>query len=168
MKSIVVVDKNWGIGKNNGLLFSLKKDMAFFRSQTLNKVVCMGKNTLLSFPNAKPLPKRVNIVLSTKEIFDGCIMVKSLDELFEEIKKYPTDDIFFIGGARFYETTLPFVDSVLVTKVDSDGGAEVFFKNLDTDFDWELISESEAIEDNGYTIRFAEYRNKNKKIYGEK
>ena len=86
----------------------------------------------------------------------------------EEIKKYPTDDIFFIGGARFYETTLPFVDSVLVTKVDSDGGAEVFFKNLDADFDWELISESEAIEDNGYTIRFAEYRNKNKKIYGEK
>lgn len=167
MKSIVVVDKNWGIGKNNGLLFSLKKDMAFFRSQTLNKVVCMGKNTLLSFPNAKPLPKRVNIVLSTKDSFDGCIMVKSLDELFAEIKKYPTDDVFIIGGARFYEATLSYVDSVLVTKVDSDGGAEAFFKDLDLDSDWELISESEPIDDNGYTIKFAEYLNKNKKIYGE-
>ena len=61
MNLIVVVDKNWGIGKNNGLLFSLKKDMKFFRETTTGKVVVMGANTFLSFPNGA-LPNRVNVV----------------------------------------------------------------------------------------------------------
>ena len=51
MKAIVAVDKNWGIGKKNDLLFSLPKDMEFFRKTTLNKVVVMGSNTLKSIRN---------------------------------------------------------------------------------------------------------------------
>ncbi|MDY6367783.1 MAG: dihydrofolate reductase, partial [Clostridia bacterium] len=42
MKAIVAVDKFWGIGKKNGLLFNLPADMAYFREKTLNKVVVMG------------------------------------------------------------------------------------------------------------------------------
>ena len=64
MKTIVAVDKNWGIGKKNDLLFSLPEDMAFFRRTTLNKVCCMGYNTLLSFPGSKPLKNRTSIVLA--------------------------------------------------------------------------------------------------------
>lgn len=165
MKAIVAVDKNWGIGKNNGLLFSLKKDMAFFREQTTGKVVCMGRNTLLSFPNSKPLPKRTNIVLSDSPLAVDCRVVSSLDELFEELKKYDSNDIFVIGGAQFYRTMLPYLESVLVTKVDADGGAQVFFENLDSNPDWYLSSESEPVIDNGYVIRFTEYRNKTVKPY---
>lgn len=55
MKTIVAVDEKWGIGKNNGLLFSIPEDMRFFRETTLNKVVVMGSNTLKSFPGGKPL-----------------------------------------------------------------------------------------------------------------
>jgi len=54
MNAIVVVDKNWGIGKNNDLLFKLTKDMAFFKEKTMGKVVVMGGNTLLSLPGEKP------------------------------------------------------------------------------------------------------------------
>ena len=87
MKAIVAVDKKWGIGKNNDLLFSLKEDMKFFRETTKGKVVVMGANTLRSFPNGNPLKNRINIVLSSTIKRDDCIVVDSLDKLFEEIKK---------------------------------------------------------------------------------
>ncbi len=60
---IVAVDRNWGIGKKNGLLFNIKADMKYFRENTKNKIVLMGENTLLSFPGSKPLKNRVNVVL---------------------------------------------------------------------------------------------------------
>lgn len=63
MRAIVVVDKNWGIGKNNDLLFSLPADMKHFRETTTGKVVVMGSNTLRSFPGGNPLKNRTNIVL---------------------------------------------------------------------------------------------------------
>ena len=64
IRAIVHVDKKWGIGKGNDMMFSLPKDMKFFRETTLNHTVVMGGNTLRSFPNQKPLKNRVNIVLS--------------------------------------------------------------------------------------------------------
>ena len=160
MKAIVAVDKKWGIGKKNDLLFSLPKDMEFFRKATLNKVVVMGSNTLKSFPNGKPLKNRTNIVLFPGgEKRDDCTVVDSLEELSKELKKYNTDDVFIIGGAMFYKTMLPYCSQILVTKVDSDGGAEVFFENLDNLPTWRLSYVSDPVETNGYTIRFTTYDN---------
>ncbi len=162
MKIILHADKKWGIGKKNDLMFNLPKDMKFFRSMTLNKVVCMGYNTLLSFPESKPLKNRVNIVLAPDGIErEDCIIVHSLAELFAELKKYDTDDVFVIGGAMFYKTMLEYTDTAYVTKVDADGGAEVFFPNLDEMPCWKLTDISEPVEDNGYIIRFATYKNEN-------
>ena len=92
MKTIFAVDKKWGLGKNNDLLFNLKADMRHFVENTRGKVVVMGSNTLLSFPGGMPLKNRVNIVLNPNgEQSDadakGYVLVKSLDELFNEIKK---------------------------------------------------------------------------------
>ena len=160
MKAIVAVDKKWGIGKKNDLLFTLPEDMKYFREKTLNKVVVMGSNTLKSFPNGKPLKNRTNIVLFPGgEKRDDCIVVDSLDELKEELKKYPADDVFIIGGAMFYKTMLPYCSEVLVTKVNADGGAEVFYENLDELADWKCVSESEPIVTNGHEIRFTVYKN---------
>ena len=63
MKAILHCDKNWGIGRNNQLMFRLPADMKFFRETTSGKVVVMGSNTLLSLPGGKPLKNRTNIVL---------------------------------------------------------------------------------------------------------
>lgn len=164
MKAIVAVDKKWGIGKKNDLLFSLPEDMKFFRATTLNKVVIMGSNTLKSFPGGKPLKNRTNIVLFPGgEKRDDCTIVESIDELFAEIKKYPEDDVFVIGGAMFYKTMLPYCTEVYVTKVDADGGAEVFYENLDELENWTCVYQSEKINTNGYDIRFTTYRNSNTK-----
>jgi dihydrofolate reductase len=160
MKAIVAVDKKWGIGKNNDLLFSLREDMKFFREKTSGKTVCMGYNTLLSFPGSKPLKNRTNIVLFPGgEERDDCTIVQSLDDLKLVLKNYNPDDVFIIGGAMFYKTMLPYCSEVLVTKVDADGGAEVFYENLDKLSNWEMVSISEKVETNGFDIRFTVYKN---------
>ncbi len=159
MKAIVAVDKNWGIGKNNDLLFSIPEDMKFFRQTTLNKVVVMGANTLRSFPNASPLKNRTNVVLSTSIERDDCVIVKSIDELKTQLKKYPSDEVFVIGGARFYQTMLDYVDEIFVTKVDADGDATAFFPNLDELENWACVNEGEEIQTNGYKVRFTTYKN---------
>ena len=119
--SILNCDKEYGIGKRNGLLFSLPKDMKFFRETTLNHVVCMGENTLLSFPGSKPLKNRTNIVLSQDPThnYEGVINVHTFEEFLRAIKQHSLkDDVFIIGGASIYRQTLPYVDQVYLTKVN--------------------------------------------------
>lgn len=164
MRAILHCDRRWGIGKANDLMFRLPEDMKFFRSTTSGKTVVMGSNTLLSFPNGKPLKNRTNIVLwpggdDARAKAEGYVRVENLNELFAEIGKYPPDDVFVIGGAMMYHTLLPYCSEVLLTKVDADGGAEVFFDNLDELPNWSLTAESAPTEDNGYTIRFCTYKN---------
>lgn len=164
MQAILHCDRNWGIGRKNDLMFTLKKDMRFFREMTGGKVVVMGSNTLLSFPGSKPLKNRTNIVLwpggdPKRALEDGFVMVQSLDELFSEIAKYNSDDVFVIGGAMMYHTMLDYCSRVYLTKVDADGNAEVFFDNLDELENWSMTECSEPVEDNGYTIRFTTYTN---------
>ena len=118
MKAIVAVDLKWGIGKNNDLLFAIPEDMKFFREKTSGKVVCMGYNTLLSFPNSKPLKNRTNIVLAPEGVErDDCTIVHSLDELFATLKNYNDEEIFVIGGAMFYRTMVDYCSEVFVTKI---------------------------------------------------
>jgi dihydrofolate reductase len=159
IRAIVHADKKWGIGKNNDMMFSLPKDMKFFRETTMGHTVVMGGNTLRSFPNGKPLKNRVNIVLSRGHVCDECVFVRDMDALKTEMKKRENEDIFVIGGGLIYRELLPYCHEALVTKVDADGGAEVFFPNLDKDENFVCVYESEAIEDNGYTIRFTTYKN---------
>ncbi len=163
MKAIVAVDKNWGIGKNNGMLFRLPLDLKFFRKTTLSSAVVMGRKTLMSFPDGKPLAGRVNIVLSRAETlpFENILHVKTEAELFCELKKH--GEIFVIGGGEVYRLLLPYCEEALVTKVDADGGAEVFFENLDETTSWRLIGESEEIIDNGFITKRCVYKNNNVK-----
>lgn len=164
--SILHADKEWGIGKKNDLMFTLKKDMTFFRNTTKGHVVCMGENTLLSFPNSKPLKNRTNIVLSKNTDCEGVINVHSFDEFLKVIKENLVEgDVFIIGGASIYRQMLPYVDYVYLTKVDAIGNAEVFFENLDENKDFKLISSTPYEEDNGFMISFTTYQNLNKKEF---
>ena len=160
MKAILHADREWGIGKANGLMFSIPADMKFFKDTTTGNVVVMGSNTLKSFPGGRPLKNRTNIVLwPDGEKRDDCIIVNSLGELFAEIKKYDQSKVFVIGGAMMYKTLLPYCDEVLVTKVDAVGDADAFFEDLDKNPDFELVYISDPVETNGYSIRFATYKN---------
>ncbi len=162
MKAILHADRNWGIGKNNGLMFRIPADMRFFRDTTIGNVVVMGSNTLKSFPGGKPLKDRENIVLYPDgESRDDCLIVRSLDELFAEISKREGrgEKVYVIGGQMMYKTLLPYCEEVLVTKVDAVGDADAFFENLDANPNFRLVSSSLPEITNGYTVVFTVYRN---------
>lgn len=163
MKAIVAVDKNWGIGKNNELLFSIPEDMKFFRETTKGKTVVMGSKTLKSLPGGNPLKNRINIVLSNTIVREDCIIVNSIKELGVELSKYNSEDVYVIGGAMLYKTLLPYCSEALVTKIDADGNPDVFFENLDCLPDWKLKNESSEIQTDCYKIKFTVYKNLNKK-----
>lgn len=147
MNVIVAVDKNWGIGKDNKLLVSIPSDMKFFREETMNKVVVMGRKTLESFPNGLPLKRRTNIVLTKDRNYKvkDAILVHSVEELMEELKKYDSEDIYVIGGDSIYRQLLPYCDVAHVTKIDYAYEADSYFPNLDEMSDWTVERTSEEL-----------------------
>lgn len=159
MKAIVCVDKKWGIGKNNDLLFNLPEDMKRFREETKNKVVIMGLNTFKSLPKG-PLKNRINIVLDPdNQPIEGAIVVPSLYKLSIEAANYNLEDVFVIGGASIYQQLVPFCDEILVTKVDADGDADRFFPNLDEKSNWKIVYKSgDLTSQSGLKYSFYTYR----------
>lgn len=119
MNLIAAVDNNWAIGKNNQLLVRIPMDQKFFREMTTGKVVVMGRKTLESFPNSRPLKNRTNIVLTHNPSYEveGAVVVHSLDELHKELEKYNSEDIYIIGGQKIYEQLVDECDVAHITKV---------------------------------------------------
>lgn len=157
MKMIAAVSKNWGIGKNGDLLFSIPADMKFFRETTKGSTVVMGRKTLDSFPGGNPLKNRVNIVLTNDKNFrrDGVIVCHTKDEILEKVKN--NDNVFVIGGEAIYHMFLEDCSEAYITKVDATADADKFLDNLDLLPEWQIIEKSEIIEDNGYNIQFVKY-----------
>ncbi|MGN0400590.1 MAG: dihydrofolate reductase [Blautia sp.] len=145
MNIIVAADKNWAIGKDNKLLISIPADMKFFRTTTTGKIVVMGRKTLESFPGGQPLKKRTNIVLTRDKNYKvkDAIVVHSIEEVLEELKKYDSEDVYVIGGDSIYGQMLPYCDTAHVTKIDFAYEADSWFPNLDADPQWEIAEESE-------------------------
>ena len=145
MNLIVAADKNWGIGKDNKLLVSIPSDMKFFRQETMGKVVVMGRKTLESFPNGLPLKNRTNVVLTSDKNYQvkDAVIVHSIDEVLEELKKYDDDEIYVIGGGKVYEELLLYCDVAHVTKIDFAFEADTHFPNLDEDTEWEITAASD-------------------------
>ena len=145
MNIIVAVDKNWAIGKDNKLLVSIPADMKMFRQETTGKVVVMGRKTLESFPNGLPLKNRTNIVLTGNKDYNvkDAIIVHTVEELLEEIKKYPSEEVYCIGGDSVYKQLLPYCDTAHVTKIDFAYEADSYFPNLDEMTEWKVTAESD-------------------------
>ena len=145
MNLIVAVDKNWAIGNGNKLLVSIPQDMKFFRETTMGKVVVMGRKTLESFPGGQPLKKRTNIVITSDKNYDvkDAIVVHSIEEAIEELKKYNEEDIYVIGGESIYRQMLPYCKLAHVTKINHAYEADTYFPNLDEMDDWEVTGVSD-------------------------
>ena len=160
MNLIAAVDKNWAIGLGNKLLVSIPQDMKFFRETTKGKIVAMGRKTLESFPGGQPLKNRVNIVLTTDKNYKtkGIELVHSVEEMVEELKKYPSEDVYVIGGDSIYRQLLPYCDRAYITKIDHAYHADTYFPNLDEDPEWEMtqISDEQTYFDLEYVFTIYE------------
>ncbi len=145
MNLIVAVDKNWAIGKDNKLLVSIPQDMKFFRETTMGGVVVMGRKTLETFPGGQPLKKRTNIVITRDKNYSvkDAIVVHSVEEAVEELKKYDGEDIYVIGGESIYRQMLPYCKVAHVTKINHAYEADTYFPNLDEDEEWAITGVSD-------------------------
>lgn len=145
MNVIAAVDNNWAIGYQGSLLVRIPSDQKMFREMTEGKVIVMGRKTLETFPQKQPLKNRVNIVLSRDKGYTvkDAVVVHSIKELMDELKKYDDNDIFVVGGASVYEQMLPYCDTAHITKIDYAYQADAHFPNLDVMPEWELTADSD-------------------------
>lgn len=158
MIAIVAVSENWGIGKNGSLLFSLPTDMRRFRTLTSYMTVIMGRKTLDSLPGGKPLPKRRNIVLTSRtEPIEGVEIANSIEDVLALVANDPAEEIYVMGGGQVYAALLPHCEKVLLTKVYASPEADAFFPDLDADPAWRAENASEMLEENGLKFQFIDY-----------
>ncbi|MCC8017713.1 MAG: dihydrofolate reductase [Lachnospiraceae bacterium] len=145
MNLIAAVDSNWAIGLKNKLLVHIPDDMKFFRQTTTGKVVVMGRKTLESFPNSRPLANRVNIVLTRDPDYNvkGAVVVHDMDELHAEMAKYPSEDIYVIGGESIYRQLADECNVAHITRINYAYEADAYFPNLDEKPEWHITADSE-------------------------
>lgn len=155
MQAIVAVSENWGIGKDNRLLFRISADLKRFKALTSGHTVVMGRKTLQSLPGGKGLPGRRNIVLTADPDFtaENAETVNTPSQLLFTAGA----DAFVIGGASVYRQLLCMCDRVLVTRVFAEAEADAFFPDLDADPNWTVAEESEIMEENGLRFQYVDY-----------
>ena len=161
MNLIVAVDNNWAIGNGSKLLVRIPEDQKFFRNTTMGHVVVLGRKTLEEFPNGMPLKGRINIILSTDNNFKAgdAVVVHSKQELFDELKKYNSDDIYIIGGESVYNMLYPYCDTAHVTKINYSYQADKYFPDLDKEPGWKVVADSE--EQTYFDLEYYFYKYKN-------
>ena len=114
---IVAVDKNGAIGKGGKLPWHYSADMKFFKETTTGNAVVMGHKTWLTLK--KPLPNRLNIVLSRQseiEARDSVIVLRDVESVLAKAIDLK-GDLFVIGGAQVYRSFLPYIEKWIVTEV---------------------------------------------------
>lgn len=156
MEAIVAVYEDWGIGCCGTQPVALTADRKFFREMTKGAMVIVGRRTVADFPGQKPLPGRVNVVLTRRggEIpgFTVCGSPEAAAELARSAEK-----AMVIGGGSIYRQMLPYCDSALVTKVHCDPGSDTYFPDLDQDPDWYLAEVLQSGEENGTRYEMCRY-----------
>ncbi len=155
MFAIVAVDNRWGIGREGDLLFRVSDDLKRFRALTEGHTVLMGRKTLESLPKQRGLPNRRNMVLTTNRAYTA-ENVETVHSPAEAVLLAP-EDCWLIGGASVYRELLPVCQRVYVTRIDGDGGADVFFPDLEHDRRWRLDKKGDVQEENGLRFRYEEY-----------
>ena len=156
MYAIVAVTENWGIGKDNHLLFRISADLKRFKELTRGHTVIMGRKTLESLPGGKGLPERRNIVLTSDKDFTA-ENAEVAHTLMSAVFTANDAEAFVIGGESVYRAFLPVCDRVYVTRIFASAEADAFFPNLDELPDWRVEQESEIMEENGIRFRYVDY-----------
>ncbi len=138
---IVAVSDDWGIGKDNELLWHISGDMKRFKMLTTGNSVIMGKKTWESLPK-KPLPNRKNIVLTDNpdETIDNAITAYSLEDSLA--KCTPGEEIFIIGGGSIYRQFMQIADRLFITHVHRKAPADIYFPEIDMNI-WEITEKEE-------------------------
>lgn len=156
---IAAVGKNNELGLDNHLIFNIPGDLKFFRNTTLGKTVIMGRKTYESI--GKPLPKRINIVVSNslKET-DGITIINSFEKVLEKYLN-SEEEVFIIGGESLYNYFINYAQNIYLTKVYANAVADKYFPKFnENDYEQTLLGEN---KENNLEYKHILYRRKNER-----
>jgi len=145
MNILVTVDERWAIGNHDKLLVQIPKNHKLFMEETAGKVVVVGRKALQTFPQGMPMQGRTTIVLSKNPEckVKGALVVHSIEALLKELKKYPDEDIYIVGGESIFAQMLPYCNVAHVTRIDHAYAANKYFPDLDQDPEWVMTADSD-------------------------
>ena len=156
MEAIVAVYDDWGIGCCGTQPVAVSADRKFFRETTKGAMVIVGRKTLADFPGGKPLPNRVNVVLSSgTPDTEGIVVCHSVDEVLETAKQ--AEKVMVIGGGTVYKLLLPYCNRAYVTKVHVCPQSDTYFPDLDKDSGWKMTEILQQGEENGISFEMCLY-----------
>lgn len=156
MELIVAVYDDWGIGRDGTQPIALSVDRKFFRETTRGAAVIAGRKTVGDFPGQKPLPGRMNIILTRgNDEYPGFTVCHSPEEALEQVKDQ--DRVFVIGGGTVYEQMLPACHRAYITKVHVAPESDTFFPDLDRNPQWKLAEVLMQGEENGIEYEMCLY-----------
>ena len=126
IRAILACDEKWGIGKAGALPWPHNPaDLKWFKQSTLNHTVVMGKATWDSLP-VKPLPNRVNVVVSSSDIL-AKVDVLSITDLRRRLSSMDTEqDVWIIGGARLIEGMMDYIDEFHLSQINGTYNCDTF------------------------------------------
>jgi dihydrofolate reductase len=158
---IVAVSEDWGIGKDNELLWHISEDLKRFKRLTSGNTMIMGKRTWESLPR-RPLPGRMNIVLTDDpdETIKDAVTAYSLQDALDKCDK--DKEIFIIGGGSIYRQFMPLADRLFITHVHRKAPADIYFPEIDLGI-WEITEKEEFKSDgeNGIPYTYTIYARRN-------
>ena len=166
MDAIVNVTPDWGIGRENALLVSISADLRRFRALTAGKTLILGRKTLETFPQKKPLKGRKHLILSKSPNFtvENAQVFHNLPALLSHLRTLPREELCVVGGESVYRALLPYCDRALVTKTFLHAEADRFFPDLDALPEWCVTASSAPQEENGMVFQFIDYVNQNPQL----
>jgi len=157
LDAVVAVYSDWGIGCSGTQPVVIPEDRKYFAALTRGAAVIVGRKTLEDCPGGRPLPGRVNIVMTRREMEgEGVVAVHDVAEALAEAQKH--ERVFVIGGESVFRELFPHIDRVFVTKIECAPHSEVFFPNLDEEPGWRCIDLGEPLfcGDTEYSFRVYE------------
>lgn len=143
------------IGLNNQMPWHLPADLAWFKRNTLNKPIIMGRKTFESI--GRPLPNRHNIIISRTPQASDDPQVTWVSSLEQAIKlAQNSEEIVIIGGGNIYQQALPMANRLYLTHIDAKLAGDTWFPDYKVTADWQTVfSEThQADEKNPYNYTF--------------
>jgi dihydrofolate reductase len=158
---LVAASENNVIGKDNQLPWHLPNDLKYFKNLTWGMPILMGRKTFESI--GKPLPGRKSIVITrnTEWKYEGVDVVHSIEDAIQKAESFGVKEIFVIGGAEIFKTSLSKANRIYLTRIHRDFDGDVYFPEVSGD-DWSLTSSRfcEADEKNAFNHTYQVWKRK--------
>jgi len=157
---VAAMTENRVIGNKNKIPWHIREDLLRFKEKTMGHVMIIGRKTFESLlgyyqRSGKPLPKRINIVVTRDKAYARSTLIKTLSDTFvvhsvEEAielgRKMENEEILIAGGGQIFDQAIKYADKLYLTIVKGSFAGDAFFPDY-ADFK-KVVAKKESKNDN--------------------